>query len=799
MLQDFRYAVRLLVKSPSFTLVALSTLALGIAANAAIFSVVNTLLLKPLPYREPGRLVMLWQDLRARGGPLDEWLAPAHFFDWRQRSLSLQSSAVFRTANPSLTGTGEPEQLTGWLVTADFFRMLGVAPAIGRDFRAEDDRPDAPATAILTHGLWVRRFGSDPAIVGTTVSLDRVPCTVIGVLPPSFRSPFAAPEIFRPLRLNPVGAPRSNITLQMIARLKPNVSFEQAQAELRTIGAAVAAEHPDTDAGATIRLTRLHDEVVGNVRTPVLALLGAVVLVLLIACANIGNLQLARASIRSREIAVRTALGAARTRIVRQLLTESLLLGVLGSIAGLLLSFWMLDALVALAPEGTPRLDEIRIDPAVLGFGAALAIGTSILFGLMPAVHSIRGDVAATMKEGGKGTGAPHAGVAARSLFVVAELALALMLLVGAGLLMRTLANMRSVNPGFNPENVISAIVTLPNVGYEKPEQVRGFYRSLLERLDGAPGVKTAALASVLPFSGADTDTGFRIEGRPPVTNPGDRPTAWYRIVSPGYARAMGLTIEAGRFLEETDREGVENAAVINRRLADRYWPGENPIGRRIVNGDRPATIVGIVGNVHHRSLSEEPLGELYLSYQQYTSRRQTLVIRSAGEPAAVVPVVRERLAAVDPNVPLYSVATVESLMADSLALPRMITMLMAAFAAASLLLAAIGIYGLMAYAVTLRTQEFGIRMALGAKAADVFRLVLGHAARLAAVGIAVGALASVGAARLIATLLFGVTASDVPTFAATAGLLALVTLLASYLPARRAVHVDPVTALRSE
>jgi len=676
--------------------------------------------------------------------------------------------------------------------------MLGVAPALGRDFIADDDRPGAPRTAILTHGLWVRRFGGEPSIVGTTITLDREPHTVIGVLAPSFRSPFGAPEIFRPMQMNPVGAPR-NRTIQMIARLKAGVAFEQAQADMDRVGQALARELPRSDAGSTIRLTHLHDEVVGNVRTPVLALLGAVVLVLLIACANIGNLQLARASIRAREIAVRTALGAARTRIVRQLLTESLLLGVVGSIAGLLLSFWMLDALVAMAPEGTPRLADVRIDPAVLAFGVVLALGTSIVFGLVPAIHSVRGDVAATIKEGGKGTGAPHAGVAARSVFIVAELALALMLLVGAGLLMRTLANMRGVNPGFNPENVVSAVITLPSVGYQETPQVRAFYRALLERLEGAPGVKSAALVSVLPFSGTDTDTGFQIEGRPPITNPGDRPSTWFRIVSAGYARTMGLRLEEGRFLEESDREDVQRVAVINRRLANRYWPGETPIGKRIVNGGQPITIVGIVSDVHHRSLSEEPLGEMYLSYLQFNSRRQTVVIKAAGETGTAVSVLRERVAAVDRSVPISSVATMESLMADSLALPRMITMLMTAFAAASLLLAAIGIYGLMAYAVTLRTQEFGIRMALGAKAADVLRLVLGQAARLAVVGIVVGTIAAFAAARLIAALLFGVTASDVPTFALTAFLLGAVTLLASYLPARRAIHVDPVTALRSE
>jgi putative ABC transport system permease protein len=798
-LQDLRYALRLLVKSPSFTVVALLTLALGIAANAAIFSVVNALLLRPLPYPESDRLVMLWQDLRARGGPEDEWLAPAHFFDWRSRATSLDSSAIFRSANPSLTGTGEPEQLRGWAVTADFFRMLRVTPSIGRDFRADDDQPNAPATAIITHGLWTRRFGSEPSLVGQAISLNRAPVTVIGVLPPTFRSPFGTPEIFRPLQLNPVGASRGNITLQMIARLKPGVSFEEAQAELATIGFAVATEHPDTDRGATIRLTRLHDEVVGDVRSPVLALLGAVVLVLMIACANIGNLQLARASVRAREIAVRTALGAGRARIIRQLLTESVLLGVLGSIGGLLLSSWMLDGLLALAPDDTVRLDEVRIDAVVLAFGVGLALATSVIFGLVPALHSARGDIAAAFRDGSKGSGAPRAGVGIRSTFVVAELALALVLLVGAGLFMRTLSNIRGVDPGFRPENLLSAFVAPPALGYEKPPQVRTFYRSLLERLEGLPGVEHAAIVSVLPFSGNDTDTGFLIEGRPKPANPGDRPTAWVRMVSASFQRTMGIPVEAGRFLEPTDRENVERVAVINRALANQYWPDENPIGRRIFAGETPITIVGIVGDVRHRSLQEAPRGQMYLSYEQFGIRGMTVVLKAAGNPTALVPALREAVAALDPNLPLSSIATMDTLMAESIALPRMITLLMSAFAGASLLLAAIGIYGLMAYTVTLRTQEFGVRMALGAASSDVLGLVLGQAARLAVVGILAGAAASYAAARLIATLLFGVTPSDMLTFGTTAALLGSITLVASYIPARRAIRVDPVAALRAE
>lgn len=798
LVHDLRYALRLLVKSPSFTAVALATLALGIAASAAIFSIVNTLLLQPLPYPEPERLVMLWQDQRARGGPDKEWLAPAHFFDWRSRTRAFETSAVFHSGSASLTGSGEPEQVRGWRVTADFFRLLGVAPMLGRDFQAADDRPGAAPTVILTHGLWVRRFGADPSLVGRTIALNRVAHTVIGVLPPSFKNPFASPEIFRPAQLNPVQPSRGNITLQMVARLKRDVAFERAQVEMSAVGAALAAEYPQTDTGMTIRLTRLHEEIVGNVRTPLLVLLGAVLLVLLIACANIAGLQLARSSARIREIAIRAALGAGRARIVRQLLTESVLIGLLGAVAGMLLSSWMLDGFTALAPDGTARLEDVRIDGTVLAFAIVLAVATSAIFGLAPALQSVRGDVTSSIKEGVRGTSGRQ-GAVTRNAFVAAQLALALTLLVGAGLLMRSLANIRAVDPGFDPERLLTAFIGLPANGYEAAAQVRTFHASLLERVDTTPGVSAAALVSVLPFSRDDTDTSFFIAGKPQPRSAGDTPAAWFRIVSAGYLRTMGMHLERGRFIEPGDIDTSQTVAVINRTLANRYWPNENPIGRRFRIGKYTCAIVGIVRDVRHRSLREDPRGEMFLSYRQFQSRGMYLALRTTAEPGVVLPAVRRHLASLDPNIPLFNVATMDRLMADSLALPRMMALLMAAFATTSLLLAAIGVYGLMAYTVTLRTQEFGIRMALGAAAHDVLGLVLGQAARLSVIGVVGGAVAALGAARLLRALLFGITSSDVPTFALTATLLGGIALVAAYLPARRAIHVNPITALRSE
>jgi putative ABC transport system permease protein len=797
-LQDLRYAARLLTRSPSFSAVALATLALGIAANTAIFSIVNAVLLRPLPYPGADRLVMLWQDQRARGGPANEWLGPAHFFDWRTRSRSFEASAVFRTASPTLTGMGEPEQLRGWQVTAELFRTLGITPALGRDFQPEDDRPGAPGTAILTHGLWVRRFGGDRSIVGQTIVLDRTPHTVIGVLPPSFRSFYASPEIFRPAQLNATSPSRRNITLRMVARLKGGVPFEQAQAEMRAIAAALAVEHPQSDAGTTIRLTHLHDEVVGEVRAPLLVLMVTVLLVMAIACANVAGLQLARASARTREMAVRTALGAGRMRIVRQLLTESLLLGLLGAAAGVVLSSWMLDGLTSLAPEGTARLDEVRIDVLVLAFAVGLALITSVVFGLAPSLHGAPRDAGALIRDGQRGAGT-HRGAATRSVFVVAQLALALALLVGAGLLMRSLANLRGVDPGFDPARLLTGTIALPANGYEKPPHIRTFYAALLERLQSTPAITGAALVSVLPFSGVDTDTAFLIEGRPEPRGAGETPTAWHRIVSASYLRTIGMQMERGRFLEPTDVEASTKVVVINRTLANTYWRNEDPVGKRILAGKEAYTIVGVVRDVHHRTLNEAPRGQMFLSYQQAAARRMSLVLKTASEPPSVLAAVRQHLAAVDPNVPLSQVATMDTLMADTLAVPRMLAILMGGFAAVSLLLAAIGVYGLIAYTVTLRTAEFGIRIALGASGRDVLRLVLSNAARLTVAGIVAGALAAGAGGRFLSTLLFGITPSDARTFAATAVLLAAIALLASYLPARRAVKVDPVAALRSQ
>lgn len=809
-LQDLRFAGRLLLKAPSFTAVALLTLSLGIGASAAIFSIVNTLLLQPLPYPQAERLVMLWQDFRERGGPEDEWLAPANFFDWRARAQSFEDIAVYGGGSANLTGQGEPERVTGWTVSSGFLRVLGVTPALGRDFAPDDDVPGAEGTVILSHGFWVRRFGADPAVVGRTLTLNDQPFTVIGVMPEGFRNPFGAQDIWRPVQLNPANPSRGQITLRAFARLKDGVTLSQARAEMTTIGQALAQEVPEARQ-TSILVTPLHERVVGDTRAPLVALLGAVLFVLLIASANIASLLLARGAAREREVALRKAVGATSARIARQLLTESLLLGALGMAGGLLVAGWLLDVLVANAPPGAPPLDRVRIDGTVFLFGAALGLLTSVVFGFAPAVQSGLRQVGAILREGGRGSGGSRRAMALRHLFIVGQLALALTLLVGAGLMIRSLMNLQAVDPGLVPERVLVAGVALPQAGYPERDQRRAFFTSLEERLQSLPGVEQAALASVVPFSGGDTDTSFRIEGRPEPATPADQPIAWVRMVTPDYFRTVGMRLEAGRLLEPADHEQAPRAVVINRAMASRFWPniagtggpasgGLTPVGTRIFLGpDDPVTVVGIVADVRHRDVAQPALHQMYLPMAQYPQGAMTAVVKTVGDPAALAPSVRAAVAALDPNLPVSSVETLESLMAETLALPRLLAMLMLMFAGAALLLAAIGIYGLMAYSVSQRTQEFGVRLALGARADDVLRQVLGQAARLTLVGVAAGAAAAFGVSRLIGALLYEVAPTDAATFAITSAGLLIVAMLAAYLPARRATRISPVEALRNE
>ena len=799
MLQDVRYAVRVLRKSPTFAIVAVLTLALGIGANTAIFTVVNALLLRPLPYGDADRLVTVWQDMRARGGPADEWATPGNYADWRNEKALFEEIAVVTAWRPTLIGRAEPEPIPGEQVSHEYLSVLGVVPALGRTFRGEDDVPNAPRVVMISDGIWRRHFGAAPDVVGRTVALSGQPHEIIGVLPAGFRPIVSASaDLWRPLRLNTVTPSRGAVVLRAVARLPAGLSIARARAAATVLARRLEAQHPDFNEKTGINLIDLRERVVGDIKPGLLAMLGAVAFVLLIACANIANLVMARASGRGRELAVRVALGAGKGRLVRQLLTESLLLAVLGGVAGLVLGWWAVDGLVAIAPASAPRIAEVRLDFAVFIFVALLSVATGVLFGLMPAIHTSRRDIVQPLKDAARGN-VMAAGRGFRRALIAAEVALALMLLTGGGLLLQTFVHLRSTNLGFDPDNVLVGSVNPPGAGgYDTAAKHRAFYDQVLERARALPGVRRAALASVLPLGG-DSDMSFAIEGRPSPSSPRQTPVTWYRLVSAEYFETMGVRIAAGRSL--ADRPATPSV-VVNETFARSYFPGEEPLGRRVRFGgnDSPSfTIVGISADVKTRGARESTPVEMFIPYWQFTEPGMTIVLRTAGDPALLSAPLRQAVAAIDRAVPVAGLGTLDAIVADSIEQPRFFALLAGAFAALALILAAIGIYGVMAYVVSQRTSEIGVRMALGATSREVFRLVLGDGLRLTAIGLVIGVAGSIGVGRWLKSQLFGVGSGDWPTMAATALLLLAVAAVACLVPARRAMRVEPMTALRAE
>jgi predicted permease len=796
-LQDLRYATRLLLRTPGFAIVAVLTLALGIGANTAIFTVVNTLLLKPLPYARPDRLVMVWQDFRGRNGPIDEWGTPGNYVDWRAQRDLFEQIAMIGGWRPTLTGGPEAEPLPGEQVTYEYFDVLGVTPVLGRNFRAEDDVPKAPRVTIISNSLWKRRFGADGSAVGRTITLSGVPHEIIGVLPAGFRPIInAAAELWRPMQLNTVSPSRGAITLRSIARLKDGLSIERAQVLASALAKQLEVRYPEANEKVGFLLTPLHQRVVGNIKPGLLALLGAVAFVLLIACANIANLLLARGSARGRELAVRLSLGAARGRVVRQLLTESILLATIGGALGLLLGVWAVDALVSIAPVDAPRVGEIGLDLTVFAFASLLTIATGVVFGLLPALHASRADVTLALKDGSRGSSAA-AGRRIRRSLIVAEVALALILLTGGGLLLQTFVRLQKADLGFDPSGLLVGFVNPPNATYDTKAKHLAFYDQVFEKVAALPGVRKAALASVLPLSG-DSDTSFRIEGRPAPRSPAETPVTWYRLVSASYFDTMGMHLRRGRIFEP--REAAPSV-IVNETMAKKFFPGEDPIGRRISPGgdDTPwFTIIGIVADARARGAREAPKVETFIPYWQVTEPGMVVVLKTDGKPTQLTAALKQAVASIDRNVPVSNVTTLSQMVGESIEQPRFFAMLAVAFASLALVLAAIGIYGVMAYAVAQRTMEIGVRMALGAKPSEVFALVLADGLKLTAIGIAIGVAGSLLIAHWLTTLLFGVQPGDPVTLIATAATLLIVAGAACFVPARRATRVDPMVALRS-
>ncbi len=808
-MNELRFALRQLRKSPAFTFIAILTLALGIGANTAIFSVVNAVILRPLPYKAPEQLVWIWET-SPKNEIEEEPLSFPNFNDFRQQAQSFEAVGAFTGAAPILSGAdGEPERLTGAAVVGDFFSVLGVEPVLGRKFVPEENEDGKNRVAILSHAFWQRRFGGDPGLVGQQIQLNGNQYTVVGVMPPTFQDPVAAArrpvELWMPLAVTErMRSARRSDFLSVIARLKHGGTVEQARAELKGIASRLEQQYPDTNTNWSVIVEPLHETLTGNVRPALLILLGAVAFLLLIACANVANLLLARASARQREIAVRSALGASRARIIRQLLTENMLLSLAGGVAGLFIAWWGTRALLALSPGNIPRLSSVGLDPQVLLFTLLVSLVTGVLFGLAPALIVSKLNLNQTLKEGGRSSAEGAGGRRLRNGLAVAEIALSLILLVGAGLLIRSFLRLQEVNPGFNPDNLLAAELSLPSAKYAENQQVVNFYDQLLARVAEQPGVRSAALTTSLPLTGGGDILAFYVEGRP-VARTDRTPDAEARVVNPDYFRTMEIPLRRGRVLTDQDAPDAPDAVVINEALARKYFAEEDPVGKRITFGDPQAAnvewfnIVGVVGDVRQSTLQAEPYPQVYSAYRQTPRRALTIVLRTAGEPTAMANTLRQQVWSLDRQQPLHNVRTVEQVLAQSIARPRFNTLLITILAGVALVLAAVGIYGVISYSVTQRTHEIGVRMALGASSSNVLRLVVGQGMLLAGMGLAVGVLGAFAVTRIMGTLLYGVSANDPITYIVLVSLLGIIALVASYIPARRAMRVDPVVALRNE
>ena len=789
----------MLLKNPGFTFIAVLTLALGIGANTAIFSVVNSVLLRPLPYADPDGLVRI-REVKLPEHP-DFSVTPATFLEWQKQNTSFDKMAAYRTTSVNFISGGEPERLRAARVSAGLIGLLGVSPGEGRDFLVEEDQPGRDTVAIISHRLWQRQFGGGPGTVGQTLKLNGTGHTIVGVMPAKYAFPEVETDVWLPIAFDDDDRQAYGAHyIDVLARLKPASTLQQAQSEMTAIAEQLSKEHADMKAGWTVRVTPMLDYLVGSTKTALLVLLGAVAFVLLIACANVANLMLARAATRQKEIAIRIALGSSRGRIVRQLLTESVLLAVMSGGVALFVAVWGVDALLALAPQNLPRLNDVAIDARVLIFTLGITLATGVIFGLAPGLQASKPDLNETLKDAGRGSSEGSKGHRIRSVLVVSELALSLTLLIGGGLMIRSFWRLQQVNPGFNPSDAIVATVSLAQRKYPEDEQQTAFGTQLVQNISRLPGVRSAAVSNVLPIA-QDFVLGVAVEGRPRGSD-SELPKTNYFAVSSDYFNAMGIPLLRGRAFDERDNAGAPRVVIINQTMAEKLFPGEDPIGKRIhitMNREIYREIVGIAGDVKQSGLDKETLSQTYEPFLQEPSTFMNLIVRSDRDPANMTAAIRGEVLALDPEQPIARVQTLDKVVANSVAQQRFAMILMGSFAVVAFVLAAVGLYGVMSYSVAQRTHEIGIRMALGAKQSDVLKMVVGQGATLTLAGVAIGLGAAFAVTRLMTSLLFEVTATDPLTFSVIAALLAAVALAASLIPARRATRVDPMVALRYE
>ena len=795
--QDLKYGVRTLVKRPSFTAVVILTLALSICAITIVFSLVNALLLRSLPYSNPDQLVNVWSVFKSNN---KAYASAANFREWQERNKSFQSLAAYDSLKSNLTGGDGPEAVDVALFTANMFPLLTVKPVQGRTFTTEEEQPGNNKVAIISDGLWQRRFGADASVIGKPMVLDGDNYTVIGIMPPNFSFPEKS-DVWIPLSFVPEElADRGYHHLAVVGRLKTGVELRQAQIEMSALADEQARQYPNENAGRGMRLVTFQENLVGDIRKPLWILSFAVFLVLLIACVNIANLQLSRATRRQKEIAIRLGLGASRRRLIQQLLTESLLLSIVGGALGLIFAYWGLKAITTVGPANIPRLSEVRIDARVVLFTLAVSLVTAIVSGLKPALQATKPEINDWLKEGQRSGGDQSSGKRARNWLVVTEMALALILLVGAGLLIKSFLKMWQLQPGFNPNNVLTMAISPSPPKYNNRRDLVSLCQRLSEQLQSTPGVEAVGVVNQLPFSGRNLGLNFSVIGRAAPRSE-ETATANFRLVSPGYLKAMGIPLKRGRDFSDHDTRDSSPVALINEALAKQYFPNQDAIGKQLsIEGQQtPREIVGIIGDVKQIKLDAEGRAEIYVPFYQLAVPSMNIVVRTNTDPAAMTRNVLQQIAVVDPDQPVFQMKTMDEYLNASMAQRRLSTILLGAFAALALVLAAIGVYGVMSYLVSQRTHEIGIRMALGAKRVDILKLIVGQGIWLCFLGIAFGVAAALLLTRIMTSLLYGISASDPLTYIGISLLLGVIALLACLIPARRAIKVDPIIALRYE